>query len=532
MAAIDEFSPAGADTRSTLAAAGRSAVILTGGMIASQVFVVVREVFVAAQVGASSSLDALLVGIVLPITLGGVLTAGTSVALVPAYLSARADRGPLAARRFAGYVLFWVAAVSLLVWLLLEVGASQVVAITGSGLSPESKLEAVGYLRLTAPVVFVFGIYGILAGVCQAEERFGSLAAATIGIAAASVGITLMVWDRFGMTAYAIGSLAGPIAGLIIVVIELHRRSVLPRPVIRSPGPGLRSYVGQALPLVISSSILQLNAVADTAVASRLHEGSVASLRLGTLIVAVPIGAISVAWGKAIYPQLVKTTLGSEAQRLGALTNSAIRFALAVFVPIAMLTVAVAPLAVSVAYGRGEFDTDDIEQTALVVAGYAPLIAMGMVTPPLVGALNARRKAWVLLAGGIINVTCNVTLDIVLGLTVGIIGIALATTITSVVIATFFSWRVRRLEQSFDVRALLRVVGQAVLAAIPGTLLVAWIAWTGWMGLDTVQGLIALGVLGTGGMATYFILARAGHLREQTVILHAAVRYGARRLGR
>ena len=527
---LDEGPAAGAG--STLAAVGRSALILIGGMVVAQAVIVIRELFVATQTGASSGLDALLVGIALPTALGLVLTAGTTVALIPAYLSIRSNQDRALALRFAGYVLTWVALAGLLAWLALTMLAEEIVAITGSGLTDAGQAEAVGYLRLVAPSVFVYSVYEIVVGVSQAEERFAPMAAATVVIAAAAVAVTLLLWDQLGLTAYAVGSLVGPIVGLLVLAVVMARRSILPRPRMSAPSAGLRSYAAQALPLMISASILQFNSVIDTAVASRLGEGSVASLRFGHLLVVVPIGAIALAWGKAIYPQLVKTTLGDEEMRLGMLTGVAIRFAGAMFVPVAMLTAAVAPLATSVVFGRGEFDVEDIERVALVVVGYAPIIVLSMINPPLVGALNARRKGIVLLAGGIINVSVNLVLTVSLGMVMGIIGVALSTSITGVIIATFFSQRVRRLDDALVVRPVLRVLGLAIIASAPPTLVAAWLVWSRWEDLGTLPGLAVLAGIGMVGLASYVAIARAVRLMEPSLIVRPARRFLSKRLGR
>ena len=83
--------------------------------------------------------------------------------------------------------------------------------------------------------------------------------------------------------------------------------------------------------------------------------------------------------------------------------------------PIALLTMAVAPLAVSIAYGRGAFTPEDVVTTAQAVACFAPLLVVVMLGPILTGAHNARRRGTLLLAGGLLNVAVNISLDVVLG---------------------------------------------------------------------------------------------------------------------
>ena len=113
--------PAGSGQGISLASVGRSAAILAGATAAVQVLGIVQWLFLAARVGISADFDALLIGLVLPATLGSVLTAGVSTALVPAYLEARATRSIGDARRLAGTVLTWMTMAGILVFVLLEV---------------------------------------------------------------------------------------------------------------------------------------------------------------------------------------------------------------------------------------------------------------------------------------------------------------------------------------------------------------------------------------------------------------------------
>lgn len=519
------------DASSTLASVARSVVVLTGGTVVAQAFIVIRELFIAAQAGASSSLDALLVGLVLPTAMGAILVAGTTVALIPAYLAEQSDSGLASAQRFAGFVLCWVGVAGFVLSVLLWVFAQEFVAIAGAGLSEPDKVAAVGYLRIVAPVVFVQGLYGILVGVCQAEERFGSMAIAAMVVAGGSVVATLILWEPLGLTAYAVGTLVGAIAGLILIVGWLARVSAMPMPRVRARVESLRAWFGHALPLTASAAVLQLNPIVDTAIASLLPEGTVSSMRFAGLLVSVPIGAISLAWGRAIYPQLVKSSLDGDGSRLGVVTEQGSRFVIAAFVPISILTMAVAPLAVSVAFGRGEFTSEDVERTALAVVGYAPTIVLGMLIPVLSGALNARRKGMLILAGGVLNVTLNLVLSVALGLTFGIIGIAVATSIMLAVIVLFFANRVHAIEPSFDTLRGLRTFMRAAAMSAPGGLLAAWVAWSFWADIDTITGLVVLSAVGIAGLAAYYVIAGLLGSHEQVQVLataRKAIRRGAR----
>jgi putative peptidoglycan lipid II flippase len=512
----------------SLRAVGRSAAILTGATALAQVLGIARELFVAAQVGISRDLDALFIALVLPSTLAGVLTSGTATALVPAYVEARESRGPEAARRLAGAVLVWVGIAGLGLSLGLEALASVAVAIIGPGLSPAGQASATGYLHLVAPLGFVAAVSGIMYGVCQAEEHFGAIAWSTLlGPATTLVALVLM-WDSLGLGAYAIGSLLGPIVTAVVLLLSSARRSVMPRLALTSSRAEFRAFVHHAAPLTVSSAILQLNVIADRAIASLLAPGAVSALRYAEVLVRTPISAVGPAWGAALYPALVRAMHVDVKSGLASATAYSLRYALAVFVPMAVLTAAVAPVAVAVAFQRGAFSTADVGRTAQLAAAFAPLMVILMTSPVLTGALNAQRRGRVLLAGGVFSVVLNITLDVVLGVLLGVVGIALASSVTSIIVVVFFTWRLARAEATFDVRPLTRTLLLATLASLPSGLVAAAIAWSGIIPTGTLVGLAALAIFGTLGLLGYAAMAQRLGLEE----IGTLVRLGRERIVR
>ena len=117
----------------------------------------------------------------------------------------------------------------------------------------------------------------------------------------------------------------------------------------------------------------------------------------------------------------------------------ALRYIVIIFTPIAVLTAAVAPLVVSVAFSRGAFSAAGEELTTQVVVGLAPIVLISMAAPVMTSALNAQRKGMILLAGGAMHLVVNVVADLALGLSLGIVGIALASSISAAVTAIFFA---------------------------------------------------------------------------------------------
>jgi len=175
--------------------------------------------------------------------------------------------------------------------------------------------------------------------------------------------------------------------------------------------------------------------------------------------------------------------------------------------PIAAITAAAAPLIVSVAFGRGAFNTMDLQRTAIAVAGFAPLIVVLMTSPVLTSALNARRRGVILLVGGSLNVLLNVILDVMLGLSIGIAGVAAASSISSTLVLVYFAIQLSRSDTTLRLRPLVRVILLSAIASLPASAVLGVLCWSGSFPAGTVEGFLTLAALAAIALISYSVIA-------------------------
>ena len=505
---------------SSLAAAGRATLVLTGGAVIVQVIGFGRQLFLAAEVGIASALDALLIALALPWALVAVLTVGVTTAIVPAYAKAKDEHGAVAARRLLGAVLVWLGLAGLVVSIALWVFAEPIVAAAAPGLAEAGTAEdAVGYLRQLAPLALIATLSAVLFATCQAERLFPSMAIATVANPFLALAVMVVFWDTLELDGLAVGTLVGAMASLAVVTVAVIARGVHPLPRLVSHGEGLGELARHAAPLTLSSAIGQLNQIIDAAITTLVLPGGVSALRYGNSVVRLPFGAIRPAYRTAIYPTLVQTTREASSAGLGATAERVLRYGFVFFVPLAGMTIAVAPLATAILYDRGSFSESDLMLTALVVAVSAPLVVTWTAHPTIDSALNARRKGKLLLAGGIITMVTNLTLDVILGYLFGLIGIALATTITSIVLLVVMSHLLSRLEPALSLRVVWRTLLKASVAILPSVLIFGVPIWAGVVDDALGPRVVVLVVAGVAGLTSYYHIARRLGLEEAAAIM-------------
>lgn len=489
-----------------------------------QVIGLLRQLFLAANVGIDSSLDALFIGLGVPLAIVALISAGVSVALVPAYIETKAEQGNRAARRLVGTILVWVSLAGVLSALTLWTFAEDIVAIAGPGLADAGTAEdAERYLRGLVPLTFLAPVVAIMSATCQAERMFRPMVISSVAGPVITLVSLVYFWDSLELEGFVVGTLAGAVVSTGVLLGAVIRRQVAPLPRLVSRGLGLRALARHAAPLTLSRALLQVQGIFDRAIASLLLSGGVSALRFGDSLVRLPFSAIAPAYQAAIYPTLVQTSRDSTGAHLGTTTERLIRYALVFFVPLAALTIAVAPLATAVVYGRGSFDEADVALTAQIVALSAPLIITWTIQPTLVSALNARRKGAVLLAGGILTMTGNIALDVLFGYLFGVVGIPLATVVVSVVVVAFMGNQLKRLQPGLSWRPIWRTFGLAFVASTPSAILFGVPIWTGMVGEGLFVGTTTLAVAGLGGLVLYYGIARRIGLPEADSIIAFAL---------
>lgn len=494
--------------------------MLTGATFVVQVIGFARQLFLAAEVGISSGLDALLIALAAPLALVGILTAGVGVAIVPAYAEVKDERGAADARRLVGAVLVWTAIAGALLSLFLWGLAEPIAAITGPGLAEAGTLEdAAGWIRSLAPLGLLLAVSGIFSALCQAESMFVPMAVSSVLAPLLTLGVMVATWDDLQLDGLVLGTLVGASVGLAVLVLATAARRRLPLPQIRPRGLGLRRLLRHAVPISASAAILQANLTFDRAVASWLVPGGVSALRYGESIVRIPFAAIRPAWGSALYPALVRTDRDAGQAAMATMTERMVRYAIVFFVPLAWLTLAVAPLAVATAYDRGAFGGGDVLLTAQVVAASAPLIVTWTVAPTLVTALNARRMGTVMMVASIVNVALNLVLNVLLGYLIGVTGVALATSLVSVVMVLYFSYRLTRIEPSYSPWRVWRAFVRASLASLPSAVAFGLPIWAGLVEGGLLVRFSTLVFVGVAGLSTYYVLARRLGLQEAASII-------------
>ena len=407
-----------------------------GYTMVSRVLGFVRDVLIAAILGAGPVADAFFVAFKLPNFFRRLSAEGAfSAAFVPMFAGILAAEGLEAAKRFAERSLS-VMLLALLVFVAgMEIVMPSAMAVFAPGFvsRPETYDLAVGLTRITFPYLLLVSLVALYGGVLNALDRFAAMAAAPILLnifaIAALIFLTPHVETAGHALAWAVVASGG--AQLLFLVISAARAGVsLKLPVPRLT-PRVRRMLRLMLPAALGAGVVQINMLVDVILASLLPEGSVSYLYFADRVNQLPLGVVGVAVGTALLPLISRQIrLGDEGGAVHS-QNRALEFALTLTLPAACGLAVLAQPIVVVLFERGAFDPAAAAATSAALAAYAAglpaYVMIKVFSPGFFARHDTTTPVKVAIGAMVVNLALNLALMPILAH----VGIALATALSS-----------------------------------------------------------------------------------------------------
>jgi putative peptidoglycan lipid II flippase len=238
----------------------------------------VRDVVMAAVLGAGPIADAFFVAFRLPNHFRAILAEGAfNAAFVPAYARTLEQDGAQGARIFADRIAAALLAINIVLLTLALFYTPSVVSLLAPGLDqdPERYTLAVTLTRITFPALLLVSMQTMISGELNANGRFAAAAGAPILLNICMV-MTLAVSYWFPNAGYAAawGVLIAGVAQVLLVALDAERFGIG----LRFRRPRLdrrtRKFLGALGPAIIGAGGVQLALFADTVIASYLPTGA------------------------------------------------------------------------------------------------------------------------------------------------------------------------------------------------------------------------------------------------------------------
>jgi putative peptidoglycan lipid II flippase len=492
----------------------RSAGTVGAATLLSRVLGLVREQVMAAFFGAGFATDAFNVAFRIPNLLRDLFAEGAmSSAFVPTFTEYHHKRGETEAWALGRQLMVTLFAILVALCVVGYVAAPWLVALFAPGFSrvPGKLSLTIMLTRVMLPFLPAVALAAACMGMLNARGRFAvpALAPTLLNLGMIVFGVSLIpVCHRLGQPAILAMALGVLIGGGLQFVVQLPALYALgfrlrfewPR-----AHPGVRRVALLMLPATIGLAATQINLFFSTLIASLLEQGSVSWLWYAFRIMQLPIGVFGVALATVSLPALARAAVARDFTALKTTFSATVRLVLVLTVPAALWLAAVSRPLIALLYEHGRFGPVDTNRTAAALVMYCvglpAFAAVGVLTRTFYALGDTRTPV----QASFVSVAMNVTLNLLLMRPLGHLGLALATSVTSITNLAQLVFYLRRRMGPIDgrraARTLLRMLAAGGLASALcfGALRLMGESWHQGFAREApiVAGLLLVGILGT-----------------------------------
>jgi putative peptidoglycan lipid II flippase len=503
----------------------RAIATVGGWTMGSRVLGFVRDMFIAAFLGAGQVSDAFFVALQFPNIFRRLFAEGAfNAAFIPLFAGELTEHGRAAAREFAECVFGVMLLVLIVLSVLVEIFMPEVMGVVAGGFvdEPEKFQLVVDFARLTFPYLLFVSLSAMLGGILNTLEKFAAAAAAPILLNIVLIGALTGValgWLPDPGLALSWGVLIAGVGQFVWLATVCSRTGLMPMVPRLVFGPRVKRLFMLMGPGILGVGVYQINVLIGVRLASELPEGSVSFLYFADRVNQLPLGVVGAAVGVALLPLLSRQLKAGDTDAARDSQNRAIEFAMLLTVPAAAALLIIADPIVTVLFQRGAFDATDAAATGAALGAFALGLPAYVLIKALAPGFFAREDTATPVKIAALALVVNVALALALMPILAHVGIALATAVSAWINAGLLAvllYRRGLLEPDRRLMTrLVRIFFAALLMA--GALWLIADALEAPLRQSDPAGVAALVLLIAVGTAAYAVLAqllRATSLRE------------------
>ncbi len=488
--------------------------------VVSRILGFARDLVLARVFGADAATDAFFVAFKIPNFLRRLFAEGAfATAFVPILMEYKEQRSQAELKSLVDHVAGTLGLIVLVVSILGVIAAPLIVSLFAFGwvLSENhEKLDlAAQMLRLTFPYLMFISLTAFAGGILNAHNRFAIPAFTPVLLNLSLIAAALWLAPSFEqpVVALAWGVLIAGVVQFTFQLPFLKRLDMLPsfRPAPRHEG--VQRIMKLMLPALFAVSVVQINLLLDTLLASFLQTGSISWLYYSDRLMEFPQGVLGVALATVILPNLSRRHAEADADAFNKTLDWGLRTTLLLGAPAAVGLAVLAGPILATLFLSGRFDAEDVMMARQSLIAYSSGLLAFIFIKVLAPGYYARQDTQTPVKIGLIAMVTNMVFNLILIFPLQHAGLALATSLSAFVNAGLLF---RGLRKKAVYHPAPHWPGLFLKTTVACGIMVGLIAW-GMPGLDywltattwSRSGQLLLWIA-LGGMAYFLVLALLG----------------------
>ncbi|MFL2071583.1 murein biosynthesis integral membrane protein MurJ [Marinilactibacillus psychrotolerans] len=402
--------------------------------ISSKILGFFREIILSYFYGASSISDAFLISLTIPGTIFAFIGVGISTSFIPVYTKVKSTEDEETAKDFMNNIIGLISLLATGIVILTFFFTEELVKIFAIGFQGDTLSIAITFTRISILGVYFYGINYIFSSFLNTKNNFIAPILTTIPFNITSI-LAVILSSFFGEYLLAIGSLLAIIFQVIFLIPALRKKNYRFKIRFDLKNKHLKTMILMSLPVILGTSVNQINSLVDRTLASTLAVGGISALNYASRLNHFILGIFVTSIATVIFPSISAMSISNDYKSIKTSLAESVTIISLIIIPATIGSMLFSKQIVAFLFGRGAFDYEAINLTATALFYYTlGLVGFGMreVISKFFYALHDTKTPMI---NAVIGMVVNIILNIILSRYLGIGGLALATSIA----ATFTS---------------------------------------------------------------------------------------------
>ncbi|MPM16675.1 Lipid II flippase MurJ [bioreactor metagenome] len=423
-----------------------------------------RDMLAAYHFGVEGSYDIYVASVAIPESVFMIVGLAISTTFIPILSEIRHNKNKDEMFKFSNNVVTILSILSIVVIVLGLIFTKEIVNIFVPKFTKEQIELTIFLTRITLINIILLCVNACFASMLQVCEDFivPSLLGLFFNI---PIIVYLVFFAEVSIIGLTIANVLGNLLRVLVQIPSLYKQGYRFKLYIDLRDEKLRSMIILILPVIVGAGANSINMLVDKSLASGLNTGAMASLEYSQRIVTFANTAITTSIVSVIYPLMAnRLNAGDKQGFIKYLTKSIIIICL-FLIPITFGMLFLSKEIVAVFYERGKFDSSAVVLTSMALFGYSLQLPFAGIRDILNSSLFSMKKTKVTTINGIIGVVINISLSIVLSKYMGVLGIAIATSVSSLVIALLLLNSTKEVVGSFNISEVIIKISKIILSS-------------------------------------------------------------------
>ncbi len=413
---------------------GQTTIILMILTIISKIFGFVRESVMAAVIGAGDIKSIYVTATTIPDIMTYTVIVGIVAAYIPVYTKVRAEKGESEARDFTSNLLNILMIYGAIIFGVILVFAGPISKIFSPKLTGDALALAKDFTRIMAISIFTFLYSAVIRGFLNAKGNFIDPVIPGIIVNIFVIGSTILTGIFDKPYILIIGTLIGIIVQFARYPYVSHKLGYRHKKFVDFDNPYIKYMLAMMVPIIVSSAANKISILVDKSMASAyLGIDSVAKIFYTENMLDFIVEVFTINIATITLPQIAKLANSGHISKMKEKTSSTLVLTMALVIPATLGMMTLANPIIRLIYERNAFSPADTSIVSSLLISYGPYIVIISILKIFSNAFYAVGDSKTPLSVILSQQLINIILNILLVKVIGIDGIALATSISTLI---------------------------------------------------------------------------------------------------